>query len=73
MPEINEPDAVATASACWCLSEPAARAATLYLLNRISGLNLTPKQLAEASKCYCLNSKATDAAELYLLNTIANQ
>ena len=45
----------------------------LYLLNQISGLNLTPAQLAKNSACFCLNAKASKAAELYLLCSIANK
>ena len=67
-----DPAAIAEAAKCFCLPEPAARAATLYLLNQISGLNLTPAQLAENSKCFCLNEKASRGAELYLLCQIAN-
>lgn len=70
---ICDPATVAKASACFCLEEPAARAAMLYLLNSISGLNLTPAQLAANSKCYCLNAKASKAAELYLLCAISNK
>ena len=66
-----DPNAIAEASKCFCLPEPAARAAMLYLLNQISGLNLTPAQLAENSKCFCLNAKASKAAELYLMCQIA--
>ncbi len=74
MPTIScDPAAVAKASACFCLEEPAARAAMLYLLNQISGLNLTPAQLAKNSACFCLNAKASKAAELYLLCSIANK
>lgn len=68
-----DPAAVAKASACFCLTEPQARAAMLYLLNNISGLNLTPSQLAANSKCFCLESKSAKAAELYLLCAIANK
>jgi hypothetical protein len=68
-----DPAAVAKASACFCLPEKESRAALLYLLNQISGLNLTPAQLAKNSSCFCLNAKAAKAAELYLLCAIANK
>lgn len=51
MPDLDcDPAAIAEASKCFCMSEPAFRASVLYLLNSISGLNLTPAQLAEAAK-----------------------
>lgn len=45
----------------------------LYLLNQISGLNLTPKQLADNAKCYCFDAKTTDAVMAYLLCAIVNK
>ena len=72
MPECT-PTAVAAASKCWCMDEVAYRGSLLYLLNSISGLNLTPNQLAAESKCWCLDEQAFKAAELYLLCAIANK
>lgn len=45
---VCDPAALAKASACYCLPEPAALAAIIYLLN-VSGPNLTPSALAAAS------------------------
>lgn len=70
--DCGNPAAIAAASACYCLPEKQARGAMLYLLNQISGLNLTPNQLAENSKCFCMNRQAAEAAELYLLCAISN-
>lgn len=55
------------------MDEVAYRGSLLYLLNSISGLNLTPNQLAAESKCWCLDEQAFKAAELYLLCAIANK
>jgi len=44
----------------------------LYLLNQISGLNLTPAELASRSACFCMGEKATKAAEAYLMCQIAS-
>ena len=68
-----DPAAIAKASACFCLPGKEARGALLYLLNSISGLNLTPSQLAANSKCFCLNAKSAKASELYLLCAISNK
>lgn len=62
-----DPKSLAEAAKCYCFNEPASRAAMLYLLNQISGLNLTPKQLAENSKCFCMNERESNAAITYLL------
>lgn len=44
----------------------------IYLLNQISGLNLTPEQLAANSKCFCMGEKSANAAITYLLCQIAS-
>jgi hypothetical protein len=48
-----DPNALAAASACFCSDEASQRAQIIYLLNIISGLNLTPAQLAANAACYC--------------------
>lgn len=71
MPINCDPVAIDQSAASFAFTEKQARAAKLYLLNQISGLNLTPAQLAANSACFCLPERASDAAELYLLCTIA--
>ena len=73
MPVSCLPTDIANASACYCLPEKESRGAMLYLLNQISGLNLTPKQLADNAKCYCFDAKTTDAVMAYLLCAIVNK
>jgi hypothetical protein len=68
-----DPSALAALSACYCFDQVATDAATLYLLNAISGLNLSPTQLAANSKCFCLDKAATEAAKLYLLCAISSK
>ena len=72
MPIACEPDAIATASKCFCFPEKEHRGAVVYLLNQISGLNLTPDQLAAASAKFQMNEKSSEAAMLYLVCNIAN-
>jgi hypothetical protein len=74
MPETIDcdPTAIAVASKCFCFPDKEYRGAVLYLLNQISGLNLTPAQLAEVSKCFCMNEKSAEAALLYLVCNIVN-
>jgi hypothetical protein len=73
MPLTCDPAALDQAAVSYALTEKQARAARLYLLNQISGLNLTPAQLAANSACFCLTEQASDAAELYLLCAIASK
>jgi hypothetical protein len=49
------------------MPEKQSQAAVLYLLNQISGLNLTKSELAARSACFCMGEKASKAAELYLM------
>lgn len=61
------------ASKCYCFDRNTADSVMIYLLNVISGLNLTPNELAENSKCYCFsNTKTTEAVKVYLLCQAAN-
>lgn len=72
MPIECSPNELQSASKCFCLSEKQSQAAMLYLLNQISGLNLTPAELASRSACFCMGEKATKAAEAYLMCQIAS-
>lgn len=61
------------ASKCYCFDAAISNQIMIYLLNVISGLNLTPEQLAENSKCFCgFDRKTAEAAKLYLLCAAAN-
>lgn len=63
-----DPSALAKASACFCGPEDSQRAQMIYLLNVISGLNLTPAQLAAAAACYnCIPEDLWRAEVTYLL------
>lgn len=70
MPEIScDPNELLEASKCYCFGDTkAAQGVEIYLLNVISGLNLTPNQLLENSKCFCgFDKKTAEAAKLFLL------
>jgi len=74
MPEnCSDPAALARASACYCFNPKQSDAVTIYLLNRISGLNLDPDDLARNAKCFCFDRKTAAAVKNYLLCNIANQ
>jgi hypothetical protein len=63
-----DPNALAAASACYCGPEDLQRAEIIYLLNAISGLNLTATQLAAASCGYnCIPQDLAWAEITYLL------
>jgi hypothetical protein len=72
MPENCEPDALAAAAACYCFTPKQSDAVTIYLLNRISGLNLSPDDLARNAKRFCFDRKTAAAVKNYLLCQIAN-
>jgi hypothetical protein len=44
----------------------------VYLLNVLSGLNLTPKELASRSACYCAQRNVQESEITYLLCQMAN-
>lgn len=45
----------------------------IFLMNRISGLNLTPEQILEQSKCFCFGDRQVQqAALIYLTCAAAN-
>lgn len=77
MPETNtiscNVNDLAKASACYCIPDPNVQAgAMIYLLNVISGLNLTPNQIVENSKCYCFSDRRVQQGAItYLLCAIA--
>ena len=75
MPISCEPKDLAAASACFQGIPPGDRDADMiYLLNVISGLNLTPKQLAEASKEFKgMDKRTTEASKVMLLCAIVNK
>lgn len=62
-----DPNALAAASACYCSDEALQRAEMIYLLNAISGLNLTPAQLAARAACYCAPEDLWRGEVTYLL------
>lgn len=67
------PAALAEASACFCFDNDRTREAVMiYLLNKISGLNLDKNTLATNSKCFCFGKEESRAAITYLLCQIAN-
>lgn len=68
-----DPNSIAKASVCFCFDKATADAAMVYLLNNISGLNLTPNQLAQNSKCFCFDNQTMDAVKTYLLCAIAQK
>lgn len=77
MPEITidcDPKALLEASKCYCFPNPNLQAgAMIYLMNVISGLNLTPEQILENSKCFCFSDKnVQQAAMIYLTCAAAN-
>ena len=72
MPENCDPDALARASACYCFTPKQSDAAIIYLLNRISGLNLDPDTLARNAKCFCMTKQQSRAVIAYLLCRIAS-
>lgn len=68
------PEALTAASECYKEISPGDRdAVQIYLLNVISGLNLTPAQLASASVCYAqqIDKQLQLGVIIYLLCQIA--
>lgn len=73
MPIACDPAAIAEASKCFCMSEPASRAAMLYLLAQIAGDTSTPAELAAAARGYLGTPENVWRAEVsYLLCQIAS-
>ena len=69
-----DPSALAKASACFCGPEDSQRAQMIYLLNVISGLNLTPTKLAAAASCFnCIPEDLWRAEVTYLLCSISSK
>ena len=69
----TDPAALARDAACYCFTPKQSDAAIIYLLNRISGLNLDPDTLARNAKRFCFDRKTAAAVKNYLLCQIANQ
>lgn len=67
-----DPNDLATAAKCYCFDQKTSTEVMIYLLNVISGLNLTPNELAENAKCYCFDQKTAEAVKVYLLCQAAN-
>lgn len=64
---------LARAAACYdCLPVHMHLAVQTYLLNVISGLNLTPQQLAHNAACYKCLEGMQEEAQAYLLCQILN-
>lgn len=74
MPISCEPNALLAASACMkCIPTGTQNEVIIYLLNTISGLNLTPQQLVDAARCYkCVPAGMQAEVQTYLLCQIAN-
>lgn len=73
MPVDCSPAGLAQSSKCFeCLSVQTLLASQTYLLNVISGLNLSPQELANRAACYrCLDGMHAEIQD-YLLCQIAN-
>jgi hypothetical protein len=56
-----------------CIPPGMMPAVQIYLLNVISGLNLTPAQLIDAAKCFECARGMFPEIEAYLLCNIANK
>ena len=73
--QITDPAALVTAAACYkCIPAGMQPEVQIYLLNVISGLNLSPAELMERSACYkCIPQGQLLEVQVMLMNEIANQ
>lgn len=71
--DCSDPNALLEASKCYkCIPEGMTAEVMIYLLNVISGLNLTPQQLMDNAACYkCIPKGMQDAVMTFLLCNIA--
>jgi hypothetical protein len=69
-----EPSDLIEASKCFkCIPTGMQSEVIIYLLNEISGLNLTPQQLMDAAACYkCIPTGMQSEVQTYLLCAIAD-
>lgn len=74
MPISCEPADLLDAAACFkCIPAGEQNAVMIYLLNVISGLNLTPQQLMDQAVCYnCIPVGMQAEVQTYLLCQIVN-
>lgn len=68
-----DPNALLDAAKCFkCIPKGLEPEVMIYLLNVISGLNLTPQQLMTEAKCYkCIPKGMQEAVMTFLLCNIA--